>query len=79
MPVKNNQITVHKCMLEKQARKVKDVIRDIAQKDSLSAGDTQAIRKLSEVYDVLINPQEMSIEKTQASEKYSKQELKCPF
>ncbi len=54
--MKNNQITVHKCIFEEQARKVKDAIRDITQKDSLSAGDTQAIRKLSEVYDVLSNP-----------------------
>lgn len=58
MAVKSNQITVHKCIFVEQARKVKDAISDISQKDSLSAGDTQAIRKLSEVYDVLSNPVE---------------------
>ena len=80
MVIKNNQITVHKCIFEEQARKVKDAIKDITQKDSLSAGDTQAIRKLSEVYDVLSNPvQETNIEKAQTSERYSKQEPKCPF
>ena len=53
---KNNQIIVHKCIFVEQARKVKEAISDITQKDSLSVGDTQAIRKLSEVYEVLSNP-----------------------
>ena len=54
----NIQITVYKCIFTEQARKVKEAINDIIKKDSLSAGDTQAIRKLSEVYDVLSNPVE---------------------
>ena len=58
MAGKCNEITVHKCIFTEQARKVKDAISDISQKENLSAGDTQAIRKLSEVYDVLSNPVE---------------------
>lgn len=56
MPGKDNNVTVHKCIFSEQARKVKEVINHITQKDSLSAGDTQAIRKLTEVYEVLSNP-----------------------
>lgn len=56
MALKNNQITVHKCIFSEQARKVKQAIAEISQKDSLCARDTQAIRKLTEVYDALSNP-----------------------
>lgn len=56
MTLKNNQITVHKCIFTEQAKKVKEAISEISKKDSLCAGDTQAIRKLTEVYDVLSNP-----------------------
>lgn len=56
MALKNNQITIHKCIFSEQARKVKEAISEISKKDSLSASDTQAIRKLTEVYDVLSNP-----------------------
>lgn len=56
--INNNQVTIHKCIFSQQARKVKEAICDISQKESLSVGDTQAIRKLTEVYDVLSNPVE---------------------
>lgn len=56
MERKNNKITIHRCIFAEQARKVKEAIVEISKKDSLYASDTQAIRKLTEVYDVLSNP-----------------------
>ena len=38
------------------AEKVKEAIGLITEKDSLSAGDTKAIRILTDVYDILLNP-----------------------
>lgn len=56
MARKNNEITIHRCIFAEQARKVKEAIVEISKKESLCASDTQAIRKLTEVYDVLSNP-----------------------
>lgn len=52
----NNEISVNKGILVATARKVKSVIGFITEKDSLSAGDTKAIRDLADVYDILANP-----------------------
>lgn len=51
----NNNITIHRCILKEQAGKVKKAINCITDKDNLSVGETQAIRTLTEVYDVLTN------------------------
>ena len=40
----DRSITIHKCFFIEQASKVKTVISEILQKESLSAGDTKAIR-----------------------------------
>ncbi len=56
MPRKNNEISVNKGILSVTAKKVKSAIGLIAEKDSLSAGDTKAIRALTDVYDILVNP-----------------------
>ena len=61
----NNQIVVHKDLFREQAKKIKESINDITKKDSLSNEDTQAIRILTEVYDVLANPEEENREKYQ--------------
>ena len=58
MARKDNYISVHKCVFVEQAKKIKDAISNISEKDSLSIGDTQAIRKLTEVYEVLTSPVE---------------------
>ena len=52
----NNTITIHKCIFEEQNKKVIESIRLITEKDSLSINDTQAIRLLLDVCDVLSNP-----------------------
>lgn len=52
----DRSITIHKCFFIEQASKVKTVISEILQKESLSAGDTKAIRVLTDVYDSLVNP-----------------------
>lgn len=56
MPRKNNEISVNRGILEATAKKVKSAIGLIAEKDSLSAGDTKAIRVLTDAYDILVNP-----------------------
>lgn len=56
MPRKNNEISVNKGILSVTAKKVKSAIGFITEKDSLSAGDTKAIRTLTDVYDILVNP-----------------------
>lgn len=55
MGLKDNSIRIHRELLLKQADKVKVVIHIISGKDSLNEKDTQAIRALTEVYDVLFN------------------------
>lgn len=56
MPRKNNEISVNRGILEATAKKLKSAIGLIAEKDSLSAGDTKAIRVLADAYDILVNP-----------------------
>lgn len=56
MASSDRSITIHKCFFIEQASKVKTVISEILQKKSLSAGDTKAIRVLTDVYDSLVNP-----------------------
>lgn len=58
MATKNNNISLHKCFFELQSKKIRNVINQINQKDSLSIEDTQAIRELLEIYDSLSNPVE---------------------
>lgn len=52
----NNEISVNKGVLDSAANMVKLGIRWMTEKDSLSAGDTEAIRILTNVYDILSNP-----------------------
>lgn len=52
----NREISIHKCIFAEQSKKVKEAMAYIIQKDSLSTGDTKAIKLLTEVYEVLINP-----------------------
>ncbi len=68
MPKPNRNITIHKWFFEEQARKIKAVILEISQKDSLSAVDTKAIRILTNVYDSLSNPH---------PEKYAHHQANC--
>lgn len=53
---RNNEIPVNKGIMKSMAEKVKEAIGFITEKDSLSAGDTKAIRILTDVYDILLNP-----------------------
>lgn len=55
MPRKSNEISVNRGILEVTAKKVKSAIGLIAEKDSLSAGDTKAIRVLADTYDILVD------------------------
>lgn len=64
----NRNITIHKCFFAEQANKVKSVISEISQKDSLSAVDTKAIKILTSVYDSLANP---------VPEKYAHHQADC--
>lgn len=48
-------INVHESFFFKQERDVKSAISEIIKKDSLSFGDTKAVRILTDVYDSLIN------------------------
>lgn len=52
----NREISIHKCILDNQAKKVLFVINALSEKDSLNACDIQAIKTLTEVYDSLSNP-----------------------
>ena len=52
----NNEVPVNKGVLDSAANMVKLGIRWMTEKDSLSAGDTEAIRILTNVYDILSNP-----------------------
>ena len=52
----NNEVSVNKGVLDATAGMVKSVIKFITEKDSLSVGDTEAIRILTNVYDILSNP-----------------------
>lgn len=52
----NNEVSVNKGVLDATAGMVKSVIKFITEKDSLSVGDTEAIRILTNVYDILFNP-----------------------
>lgn len=52
----NNEVSVNKGVLDSAANMVKLGIRWMTDKDSLSAGDTEAIRILTNVYDILSNP-----------------------
>lgn len=52
----DNTVPVNKGVLSALADKVKYSINCLTEKDSLSAGDTKAIRVLTDVYDILINP-----------------------
>lgn len=52
----NREISIHKCILDNQAKKVLFVINALSGKDSLNACDIQAIKTLMEVYDSLVNP-----------------------
>ena len=56
MARRNNEIPVNKGIMKSMAEKVKEAIGFITEKDSLSAGDTKAIRILTDVYDILLNP-----------------------
>lgn len=56
MERRNNEIPVNKGIMKAMAEKVKEAIGLITEKDSLSAGDTKAIRILTDVYDILLNP-----------------------
>ena len=57
----NTEISIHKCILEHQAKKVLSAINMLTEKDSLNNRDIQAIQTLMEVYRSLVNPiQEMS-------------------
>ncbi len=49
----HREIIIHKMFFEKQAKDVKTAILEIVKKDSLSAGDTKAVRILTDVYDSL--------------------------
>lgn len=51
----NRDITVHRCFFEEQASNVKTAISEIIKKDSLSDGETKAVRILTDVYDSLIS------------------------
>ena len=48
-------INVHESFFTKQAKVVKAAISEIMEKDSLSVGDTKAVRILTDVYDSLSN------------------------
>lgn len=52
----NNEVPVNKGVLDSAANMVKLAIKRMTEKDSLSAGDTEAIRILTNVYDILSNP-----------------------
>lgn len=52
----DRDITIHECFFKKQANNVKVAISEIMKNDSLSAGDTKAVRILADVYDSLISP-----------------------
>lgn len=56
MARRNNEIPVNKGIVKTMAKKVKEAIGFITEKDSLSDGDTKAIRVLTDVYDILLNP-----------------------
>ena len=56
MARRNNEIPVNKGIVKTMAEKVKEAIGFITEKDSLSAGDTKAIRALTDAYDILVNP-----------------------
>lgn len=62
----NRNISIHECFFAEQARKIKSAISEISQKNSLSAGDTKAIRVLTDVYDSLTNPAPENYEHYQA-------------
>lgn len=49
------EIIIHECFFKKQAKDVKTAILEIVKKDSLSVGDTKAVRILTDVYDSLIS------------------------
>ncbi len=51
----DRSVVVHECFFEGQAKNVKTAISEIVKKDSLSAGDTKAVRILADVYDSLIS------------------------
>lgn len=56
----NRELTIHRCILDCQAKKVLQVVNAISEKDSLNTCDIQAIRTLMDVYESLTNPiQEM--------------------
>ncbi|WP_294785733.1 hypothetical protein [uncultured Eubacterium sp.] len=52
----NNEVPVNKGVLDSAANMLKLAIKRMTEKDSLSAGDTEAIRILTNVYDILSNP-----------------------
>ena len=52
----NNEVPVNKGVLDSAANMLKLAIHWMTEKDSLSAGDTEAIRILTNVYDILSNP-----------------------
>lgn len=60
MPRVNTLISAHYMLFQNNANEIKKAISLICQNESLSVGDTQAIRILTNVYEVLANPtQEM--------------------
>lgn len=52
----NREVSIHKCILDSQAKKVLFVVNILSAKESLKACDIQAIKTLMEVYDSLVNP-----------------------
>lgn len=60
MPATNNCITVHKGILFVQAKKLKKAAETILKKDNLSAEDTEVIKTMMDVYEVLINADQES-------------------
>lgn len=52
----NREISIHKCILDNQAKKVLFAVNVLSKKDSLNDCDIQAIKALVEVYESLTNP-----------------------
>lgn len=50
------EISIHKCLFDNNAEKVKSAMEMILSENSPNVGSIQAVRGLTEVYEFLINP-----------------------